>query len=318
MDSTTGDDTMDSSDTEDSGSTGGDATTGDPMGDAAVGTINLGESHPAVVGDTLAVLNASFIPNSTTTAMDCRMDVDGCLVSVPPMCANACVVPAVCSFNDQCMPECIEPCALMCAEGQECYYPLPGVQSCRDIETFDAGRLDFFSTTQPISLFPPYQLPPDTVGALVAPDKEVTVMATGSAGAGFGPFEAAVTTSESIFTNLDEILPADAFGTGPLNITWMPGVDEVTVNIVVTGATLTGSVSCEADDTMGMFAVPRTAIDAAIPMETPTQLDVSVQRTHSETTTGVDTVGTLLNDELLPMGRIDFNYLSIETQTLVP
>ena len=29
----------------------------------------------------------------------------------------------------------------------------------RKIETFDAGRLDFFGTTVPITLYPPYQLP---------------------------------------------------------------------------------------------------------------------------------------------------------------
>jgi hypothetical protein len=312
-------DTDNPSGTDSAGSTG-DTTDTDgpsPTDDIAKGTIRLGEMHPATVGDTNAILNATFIPNVATQPQDCSMDVMGCNVVVPPTCQVACVAPAVCTYNDMCMPECIEPCSLVCAEGEECYYPFPGAQACRAIETFDAGRLDFLGTNQPITLFPPYQLDPTTVGALASPDDTITVMATGAAAAGFGPFEAMVTTSESIFSNIDMILPTEAFGTGPMTVTWMAGVDDISISLTVTGAVSTGTVVCEADDTTGMLAIPRAAIDAAIPMDTAASMAIQVQRTHTETTQGLETVGQLLNDEVQSEGVVDFQYVSIETFNLV-
>jgi len=295
--------------------------TGDPPEDGphALGTIVLGETHPVGTADALAVMSATFIPDAETAAQSCAMDVGGCQVSLPVDCTpTVCAADQVCAYDDNCMPTCQTVCNASCAADEVCYFPFPGTPACRKVEAFDAGRLDFFGTNDPITLFPPYTLPAGVEGPLAQPDREITVTASGATQAGFAMFEATTTSIDSVFSTIDEILPTDAFGVGDLMIAWAPGADEMRISITVTG-TLggTGVVTCEADDTTGTFAVPRAAIDAAVPKDTPNSMSLSLQRTHTETMTGISTVGSLLQETVQPTGWVDFSYVSIETGSLV-
>jgi hypothetical protein len=215
------------------------------------------------------------------------------------------------------VPTCQIACSLACAADEVCYFPFPDTPACRKVETFDAGRLDFIGTLSPITLYPPYTIPATVPGPLAQPDREITVTASGATQAGFGAFEAVTTSMDSVFSEIDTILPAEAFGATDLQIDWLAGMDDMTISITVTGMLgLSGTVTCEADDAAGSFAVPRTALTAAIPADTPTSFSVALQRRHTETTMGLETVGTLLDQTVQPVGWIDFAYVSIETGTL--
>jgi hypothetical protein len=305
--------------TEGSGTTsGGDTDEPMPGEDQALGTIVIGETHPVGTGDALAILSASFVPDASVTPQSCAMEVDGCQVSPPLDCApTVCGADQVCAYDENCTPTCQIACTLACAADEVCYFPFPDTPACRKVETFDAGRLDFVGTLSPITLYPPYTIPAGVPGPLSLPDRELTVTASGATQAGFAGFEAKTTSMESVFSTIDTILPAEAFGAGDLQLDWIAGADEMTVTVTVTGMLgLSGTVTCEADDAAGTFAVPRTALTAAIPADTPTSFSLALQRRHTETTMGIETVGTLLDHMVPPTGFIDFTYTSIETGTL--
>lgn len=323
----TGDDDGDGS--SGSGESGGsgpgdDAGTDDdtggpqPTGEHALGTIVIGETHPVdMPSAATGILSASFIPDAAAASQACGMDVGGCTVNAPPMCPAACLVGETCVYDDSCNPICQPACDASCAADEVCYFPFPGTPACRKLETFDAGRLDFFGTTVPITLYPPYQLPAPPDGPVTQPDKMLTVMATGATAAGFAPFTAEMTTSASVFSTIDEILPAEAFGVGDLNLDWVPGSDAMTISLTVTGTLgTTGTVTCDADDSLGTFAVPRMAINTAIGTDTANTIAVSLQRSHVETTMGLETQGALLEATVQPEGWVDFTFVSIETGTL--
>ena len=311
------DDTMGPGDSGDSGDTTGDVP---PGGAQALGTIVIGETHDPGGANATAIINASFIPNTDDTPASCAMDVGGCQVTVPPVCMVPCVVGEVCQFDDSCTPTCVETCSLACPAGEVCYFPVPGVPACREIETFEAGRLDFVGTEVPVTLFPPYVLPPGYDGTLTNPGGVVTVTASGASDAGFGPFEAMTTVSESLFTTIDDILPTDAFGLADMTVTWVAGVDDVVVNLVVNDSLGgSGSVVCEGDDAAGNLAVPRVAIDAALAeMSTATLMELTVAGLHVESMSGVPTTGTLLETDLPAEGTIDFAFTSSESVTILP
>jgi hypothetical protein len=290
-----------------------------PGTDHALGTIVLGETHPvATPSEAFVVLNATFIPDASITSQSCGADIDGCTVTVPLDCMpTVCTADQVCAWDDNCMPTCQAACNLACAADEVCYFPFPDAPACRKVEAFDAGRLDFLGTLEPIELYPPYALPPDIPGPVALPDREITVSSSGATQAGFAPFEAATTSMDSVFSTIDDILPAEAFGTADLTIDWIPGQDDMTIAITVTGSLGTsGTVTCEADDAMGTFDVPRAALDAAIPGDTPSSYSLSLQRSHTETTMDLETRGALLDHMVQPVGWIDFVYTSIETGTI--
>ncbi len=305
---------------ESSGSTSA-ADTDAPMpdGDEALGTIVIGETHPVGTGDALAILSASFVPDPSAVPQSCAMEIGGCQVSPPLDCApTVCGVEQVCAYDQNCMPTCQVACTLACAADEVCYFPFPDTPACRKVETFDAGRLDIVGTLQPITLYPPYTIPAGVPGPLSLPDRELTVTGSGATQAGFAAFEAKTTSMDSVFSTIDEILPAEAFGAGDLPVEWIAGQDEMTITVTVTGMLgLSGTVTCEADDAAGTFTVPRAALTAAIPADTPTSFSLALQRRHTETTTGLDTVGTLLDHDVPSKGRIDFTYTSIETGTII-
>jgi hypothetical protein len=303
------------------GDTGDETGEPPPNGPQARATIVIGESHDPGGANATAVLNASFVPNAETVPTGCTTDVGGCTVAVPPVCPIACLVGEVCQYDDACVPTCQATCSLACPAGEVCYFPVPDVPACRAIETFDAGRLDFVGTKVPVTLFPPYVLPPGYDGTLTNPGSVVTATASGAIAAGFGPFEVMVTTAESLFTTIDQILPTDSFGLADLVVTWVPGVDDdIVVNLVVSGALGgTGTVTCEGDDATGTLSIPRPAIDAAVAeMDTATSMFLTVTRRHLETSSGHPTVGVLLEEDLPPEGTVDFVFTSSESATLLP
>jgi hypothetical protein len=302
------------------GATSG-GSTGDmpPDGEHALGTILLGETHPVGTGDALAILSASFVPDASVAPQSCAMDVDGCMVTIPLDCApSICTAEQICAFDDNCMPTCQTACNLACAADEVCYFPFPDAPACRKVEPFDAGRLDIVGTLSPITLYPPYSIPAGVEGPLAQPDREITAMASGATQAGFAAFEATTTSMDSVFSTIDEILPTEAFGAGDLPIEWLAGADEMTITVTVTGMLgFAGTVVCEADDTTGAFSVPRAALTAAIPDDTATTYAISLQRSRTETTMGLETVGTLLDHTVQPVGWVDFTYTSIETGSII-
>ncbi len=311
------DDTAGPADSGDTGETTGDMP---PGGAQALGTIVIGETHDPGGANATAIINASFVPNTDDTPASCSTDVGGCEVTVAPVCMIPCLVGEVCQFDDSCTPTCVETCSLACPTGEVCYFPVPGVPACREVETFEAGRLDFVGTEVPVTLFPPYVLPPGYDGTLTNPGGVVTVTASGASDAGFGPFESMTTVSESLFTTIDDILPTDAFGIGDMTVTWVAGVDDIVVSLVVSDSLGgSGTVVCEGDDAAGNLAVPRTAIDAALTeMSTATSMQLTVTRRHVESMPGVATTGTLLETDLPSEGTIDFAFTSSESVTILP
>ena len=294
-------------------------TTGAPAGDHALARIAIGETHPSDMAPSAStVLTVGFFPDAATIPEGCGMDVSGCTVSLPPTCAVACVAPEACVYDDNCLPVCQAPCDLACPAGQECYYPIAGATACKPIETFDGGRLDFFGTSEPVSLFPPYAFPA-VMGTITAPNSMLTVQGSGSTGPGFAAFEGMVTAADSLISNLSMILPATALGVADLPITWAPGTDQVIATAVVTG-TLggTGTVTCTADDAAGTITMPRAALNAAIPMDTPASMSVTLQRQRTEVTQGAMTQGSLLEETVQPEGWVEFSFVSSETFTFTP
>lgn len=304
---------------DDSGDSG-DSTGGPPAGGQALGTIVIGEQHDPGGANATAIINASFIPNTDNQAMDCSMDVGGCAVTVPPVCMVPCLVGEVCQYDDSCTPTCTSTCSLACPAGEICYFPVPGVEACREEETFEAGRLDFVGTEVPVTLYPPYVLPPGYDGTLTNPGGVVTVSASGATEAGFDAFEAMTTVSDSLFTTIDEILPTESFGLADMTVSWVAGADDIVVDLVVSDSLGgSGTVVCEGDDAAGNLAVPRVAIDAATTeMATATSMLLTVTRRHVESTGGIPTVGSLLETQLPAEGTIDFAFTSSESITLLP
>ncbi len=294
-------------------------TTGTPSGEHALARITIGETHPSGQAAATAVVSAAFFPDAATLVEGCSMDVAGCTVTTPPACAVTCPAPQTCVYDEACTAVCQQPCDLACPAGQECYYPIVGATACKPIETFDGGRLDFFGTTEPVSLFPPYVFPAVS-GTITQPNAELSVTGSGSVGPGFAMFEGSVTAADSLITNLSMIPGATAFGVGDVDVTWAPGEDEVSATAVVAG-TLggTGSVTCSGDDTAGTLSIPRAALDAALPIDdTPASMAVTVQRVRTEVTPGAMTQGALLEETVQPEGWVEFSFISAETFTLLP
>ena len=129
----TGTDTGDSTPTsgDPSGDPRGDPTgdpTGDPMdGPHALGTIILGESHPAGSGKTVPTVGASFIPDvdGVGGGAACTESVAGCQIALVPDCQDSCDADQYCGFDAGCKPTCQAICDEQCGAGEVCYFPAP-------------------------------------------------------------------------------------------------------------------------------------------------------------------------------------------------
>lgn len=273
----------------------------------ARGIITLGETISASTETVVPFIAATFVPDYTgNTGLRCGAEIDGCFVAAVPVCATPCEIGETCSFNDSCQAACQAPCDLACAAGEECYFPLPGVPGCRQQQTFDAGTLTFEGTIVPITLYPPYVLPAGVTDPLTVPDTEVTVTASGAAGAGFEAFSASMTTAAPLVASLSTLTTGEAFGTGAMPLSWVAGdaEDDVRVQLSITTATGVGTVQCDSPDT-GTFAVPRAAIDSAIGLDEPSSMTITLERRSATLTKGVRTKGELVDQTVQPMAWVE-------------
>ncbi len=288
--------------------------TGDPQdGPHALGTIFLGESHPAAGGATAPAVFASFIPDAATGAgKACTEMVAGCELAVVPDCGQ-CDADQYCGFDASCKATCQAICDASCGPDEVCYFPSPGTSGCKKLESFDAGALTFLGTPIAITLFPPYSFMSDDNASPFAPGGKATVQASGASNAGFEKFDREFTGSDFVQTNpkLDKLGFAEVFGTGDLPIQWVPGTGEITITATVTSTDFTsGTVTCKADDASGSFDLPRAALKAAIEDGDVSALSISVQRQRTDTFKDLTTKGQLTGVTVQPVG-----YLQIITSS---
>ncbi len=303
----------------------GDATgdpTGDPTGEPmdgphALGTIVLGESHPAAGGQTTPFVSASFIPDADGIggAAACTESVAGCQLALVPDCKDSCDASEYCGFDAGCKPTCQKICDAPCAMGEVCYFPAPDTTGCKKLESFDAGALTFIDTPIPITLFPPYAFMSDANASPFAPGSKATLKASGASDAGFEKFERDFTGTDFMQTSpkLDAIGFSDVFGDGPLPVKWTPGTGQVTITASVTSSDFTfGTITCKADDAKGSFDVPREALKAAIDGADIANLTLSVQRQRTDWYKDLTTKGELTGVTVQPVGFLQIITSSTE------
>jgi len=296
--------------------TGDTDPTGEPQdGPHALGTIFLGETHPAAGGATTPAVSAFFIPDFDSGAgKACTESVAGCQIAMVPDCGQ-CDADQYCGFDDSCASTCQPICDAQCAGGEVCYFPSPGTSGCKKLESFDAGALTFLGTPIPITLFPPYSFVSDDNASPFAPGGKATVQASGASNAGFEKFDREFTGADFVQTNpkLDSLDFAVVFGAGPLPIKWNASNGEITITATVTGADFTsGSVTCKADDASGGFDFPREALKAAIDGGDISALSVSVQRQRVDIYKDLTTKGELTGVTVQPVGHLHVITSSVE------
>lgn len=313
----TGDPTGDSGsgsgtgDTDSGSGTGDTDDTGDtgvPDEPHALGTIVLGESHPATGGSATPSVSAVFIPNAEgSAAKTCNEVIAGCELAKIPDCDGSCESDQYCGWSDSCTPTCLQICDAQCSDGEVCYFPSPGTTGCKKVETFDAGALSFIGTPIPITLFPPYAFMGDD-GSPFSSGGKATVQASGAAGAGYEAFEREFTGTQFIQTSptLDKIGFSEVFGSGDIPISWVPGSGDVTITATVTAADFTtGTITCKAEDAAGSFEVPRAALEGALGGETVNGLSLSITRRGRDLHTDLTTKGELVGETVQPVGWLE-------------
>jgi hypothetical protein len=234
----------------------------------ALGTITLGESRSSATGASSPVISASFLPDSQAKK-SCTRKVGACEMAEIPQCrtgtAEGCRSGEVCSFDDDCNSTCIKACTKACSAGEVCTFVSTSASedgdgmACKRTERFDAGAIAFDGTTTAITLFPPYAVTPEGMGAPFMARSEIRVQASGASASGFQKFDDKFTTTTFLETNppLRELDKADVFGNGDLRIGWVPGEDHV----IVTASGPLGAAKCEAKDADGEYMLARQVID---------------------------------------------------------
>jgi hypothetical protein len=318
--------TGDASDSTPTGDATGDATgdpTGDPMdGPHALGTIVLGETHPAAGGKTTPFVSAFFIPDAEGTGdgAACTESVAGCQLALVPDCNDTCDVGEFCSFDAGCKATCQKICDASCAAGEVCYFPAPDTTGCKKLETFDAGALTFINTPIPITLFPPYAFMSDASASPFAPGGSASIQASGASDAGFEKFDKSFTGTDFMQTSpkLDTLGFAEVFGDGPLPVKWNPGTGQVTITATVQSPDFKfGTVTCKADDASGGFDIPREALKAAVDGGDISNLTVSVQRQRTDWHKDLTTKGELTGATVQPVGYLQIITSSTETHSFM-
>ena len=302
----------DASGDDSAGESGGDD--GPPAGPHALGRIAIGEVHSAHGGASTPMVTATFVPNTEAAPATCAVDVGSCRVLQVPECEAGCDSDEYCAFDAACVSTCLPICDAPCDDGEVCYFPTPGTAACKTIESFDAGALEFSGTTVPLTLFPPYAFAGEQGGALFLSGADLSLRASGASGAGFSAFERSFTATSLLLGRLDEIDTADAYGEGPMPVSWTPGVDDVTVEVSVAGLGGSfGTVVCEADDAAGTTVVPREAMRAALdPDDVLSAVTVTLRRTKSETHHDLTTTGSLSDTTVEPVGWLELSTFSAE------
>jgi hypothetical protein len=234
----------------------------------ALGTITLGESRSSETGSSSPVISASFLPDAAAKT-SCTRKVGACEMAEIPQCktgtATGCRSGEVCAFDDECNATCIKACTKACNAGETCAFVSTASSedgdgmTCKKAPRFDAGAIAFSGTTTAITLFPPYAVTPEGMGAPFMARSEIHVQASGASASGFEKFDEKFTTTTFLETNppLRELDKADVFGNGDLRIGWVPGEDHV----IVTATGPFGAAKCEAKDADGEYMLGRDVID---------------------------------------------------------
>lgn len=308
-------------DTEDGSVPGDGGGAPAPEPPHAEGVIVLGESHTPAGGSPTPLVSVAFYPNmkAKARARGCIDTVGSCELVRTPKCTEAdtfsgCESGSACVFDDGCAPVCKKLCAKSCEEGQVCELDKLEAESCVDIETFDGGPISFTGTSAAISLFPPsYTYESEERGAPFTPGAALGVKGQGAAQAGFEAFDVKGEATSFIQTSpsLDKISKVEAFGEGPMPVSWVPGKD--TVQITVSSGE--GSATCRAEDAKGSFAVPREVIDAVVGTK-GVPLTVSVSRVREDIAKGLKTKGTLRSETIEPEGWVRVTTMSTETTSI--
>ncbi len=294
-----------------------DPTGGPVDGPHALGTVILGESHPAAGGKTVPFVSASFIPDVDGGGVGaaCTESVAGCQIALVPDCNNSCDGSQYCGFDAACEPTCLAFCDAQCAADEVCYFPAPNTPGCKKIETFDGGALTFIGTPIPITLFPPYSFMSNDNASPFAPGAAAKLQATGASDAGFEKFEKEFTGTDFMATSpkLNTIGLAEVFGDGPVPLKWSPGAGQVTITASVqTHENKIGTITCKADDASGGFDVPREALEAAVDGAGISYMTVSIQRQRTDWFKDLTTKGELTGVTVQPIGFLQIITSSTE------
>lgn len=306
-DETAGDDAMDAT-----------ADTGEPDVPHALGTIVLGEVHPAQSGNSTPVVSAVFLPDSAGASSQCSDEVAGCEIMLTPDCGSTgCDTGEYCGFDDGCQASCLAICDAECGDDEVCYFASPGNAACKVREAFDAGALTFVGTTTALTLFPPYSFQGEASGAPFAPGADLAVSASGATAAGFTAFDRAFTATDLLQSDLEDISITHAYGDGDIPITWIPGDGDLKISASVVGFDgASGLVTCEGNDASGEFAFPREAIDAAIGGETLSSITLTIERRRTDMHRDLETTGQLLGATVQEVGWLELVTSSAESHAV--
>ena len=295
----------------------GSGDDGPPTGPHAMGAITVIEAHATSGGNATSTVAAGFIPDAATTAPTCTKTVAGCEVALVPNCGNTCGMKQFCTFDAGCAATCKPICDSTCADNEECYFPTPTTSGCRARQNFDAGTLTLSGTTTPVTLFPPYSFKGIDSGSLFNDGASLSVAASGAATAGYQSFSESFTATHLFRTEpgLDKLGITDVFGTGNIPVRWTAGQDTILVTAtVIAKSGKAGTFTCKADDTTGMFDVPRDAIKAVLAANDPLdKLTLAVTRNKLQSIYDLNTMGMLSDAEVQPVGWLDLATSSTET-----
>lgn len=277
----------------------------------AFGAIVLGESHAPTGGSSTPVVTAGFIPDSTALPKACSTQVAGCTLVQTPTCGNGCGSGQACAWDASCNPTCQAACTLDCGSNQECYFVSPGQPACRATQSFDAGALAFAGTTTGITLFPPYKYDPTGMGAPFLAGAQIEVQASGASGAGFDKFDEKFTATSFLQTNppISQLTPATVFGEGTVPVAWNPGSDSIIITLSGGG----GSITCDAQDSTGSFAIPRDAVNAALGKGGGSALTLTVTRERDEWHKDKSDHGMLVGETVQSQAWLELTTLSTES-----
>lgn len=257
----------------------------------ALGTITLGESRSSATGASSPVISASFLPDAKAKT-SCTRKIGACEMAETPQCRTGtsagCRSGEVCAFDDDCNATCIKACTKACGAGETCAFVSSSSSedgsgmTCKKAERFDAGALAFDGTTTAITLFPPYAVAPEGMGAPFMARSEIRVQASGASASGFEKFDEKFTSTTFLETNppLRDLEKSTVFGNDDLVIGWVPGEDHV----IITATGPFGAAKCEAKDADGEYALSREVIDEVMGASTGTSgsLSITVTRERRE------------------------------------
>lgn len=295
---------------------GGDDGTAPPH---ALGSITLGEIRASATGDSTPVISATFLPDAKK-GKACTKKVGSCEMAEAPKCmtgtVQGCASTEICAFDDKCTPKCVRACTKTCSASEECVFATNAPiedngMACKRKDRFDAGAIAFNGTTTALTLFPPYSIKPDGNGAPFMAKSQIRAQASGAASVGFEKFDEKFSTTTFLETDppLASIPKSELFGTGAVNVGWVPGDDHVVVTVAGVG----GAARCVAEDATGKYAIARSVIDAVKGGTTSGSgnIVISVSRERRELKKDKKLVG----DAAMSTGWLEFVTTSGETHS---